>query len=179
MQQIISIYGSSSTTRNPKSMRESLRPIRIPRPRPVCRALRDGEAGCSRGWFIILPDTFLPLITRRTAFSGHLRLRRWSATDRRTGRSITIIGTTQHGRTPRFAGFLTGVVRKATCPLAEVGRTTGDIIPAIFSATVHTITVRLDVTNPGLRCAAGLRCHFPAERMRIEMRKCLDWMAGS
>ncbi len=45
----------------------------------------------------------------------------------------------------------------------------------LVASTAPLAEYRFEWILPG----HGLRCHFPAERMRIEMRKCLDWMAGS
>ncbi len=47
--------------------------------------------------------------------------------------------------------------------------------PTLVASTEQLARYRFEWILPG----HGLRCRFPAARMRIEMRKCLDWMAGS
>ncbi len=47
--------------------------------------------------------------------------------------------------------------------------------PTLVASTAPLGRYRFEWILPG----HGLRCHFPRRRMRTEMQKCLDWMAGT
>ncbi len=47
--------------------------------------------------------------------------------------------------------------------------------PTLVASTAPLAEYRFEWILPG----HGMRCHFPAARMRTEMQRCLDWMAGS